>query len=133
MMGYDHDAQQKSEGGFKGMDANKSQLDTDIPSEQVMKLIEQIEYKEGSFVTKTIIENESGTCKLAAFDRGQGRGEHTAPFNALVYLLEGKAEIVVSGKSHHLEQGEMIKIPANEPHALRALTKLKLMSVMIKP
>ncbi|MFC2033076.1 cupin domain-containing protein [Chloroflexota bacterium] len=70
---------------------------------------------------------------MVALDKGQGRSEHTAPFDALVYLLDGKAEITISGKPLHLKQGEMVVIPANEPHALRAMTRLKVMSVMIKP
>ena len=114
------------------MASDKSQQDTNMPSGQVMKLIEQIQYREGGFVTRTIIDNDNGTCKLAALDKGQGRSEHTAPFSALVYLLDGEAEITISGKPYHLKQGEMIIISANEPHALRALTELKLMSVMIK-
>ncbi|MFC2069350.1 cupin domain-containing protein [Chloroflexota bacterium] len=114
------------------MEVGKSQQDVDIPSGQVLKLSEQIQYQEGGFVTRAIIENDSGTCKLAALDKGRGRGEHTVPFSALVYLLDGEAEITISGKQHHLKQGEMIIISANEPHALKALTELKLMSVMVK-
>jgi quercetin dioxygenase-like cupin family protein len=114
------------------MEKETSQQGVDIPLGQVLKLSEQIQYQEGVFVTRTIIDNDSGTCKLAALDEGQGRSEHTAPFSALVYLLEGEAEITISGTPYQLKQGEMIIIPANEPHALKALTELKLMSVMIK-
>ena len=115
------------------MTSDKSQQDMDIPVGQVMKLIEQINCREGGIVTRIIIDKPNGTCKLAAFDKGQGRSEHTAPFTALVYLLDGEAEITISGKPLRLKQGEMVIIPANESHALRAMTSLKVLSVMIKP
>jgi quercetin dioxygenase-like cupin family protein len=114
------------------MEVRENQQEVDIPSGQVLNLSEQIQYLEGGFITRTIIDSNNGTCKLAALDEGQGRSEHTVPFSALVYLLDGEAQITISGKPYHLKQGEMIKIPANEPHALKALTELKLMSVMIK-
>ena len=114
------------------MENDKSRQDMGLPSGKVMKLDEQIQYREGDMVTRLLIDMPNGSCKLAALDEGQGRGEHTAPFGALVYLLEGEVEITVSGKPLRLKQGEMVIIPANEPHALKALTRLKLMSVMIK-
>jgi len=69
---------------------------------------------------------------LRTFDKGEGLSEHTTPFDAFVYLIEGKAEITISGKSHVLEGGQMIIMPANEPHALKALERYKMMLVMIK-
>jgi quercetin dioxygenase-like cupin family protein len=67
-----------------------------------------------------------------AFDKGQGLSEHTAPFDAFVYVLDGKAEIIISGNSLHMEQGEMVIMPANEPHALNATHKFKMLLVMIR-
>ena len=115
------------------MESDKSQKNKDIPSGKAVKLIEQIQYREGTIVARVIIDNTNGSCRLVALDKEQGRSEHTAPFDALVYLLDGEAEITISGKPLHLKQGEMIVIPANESHALRAITRLKVMSVMIKP
>lgn len=100
--------------------------------EQATKLNEMINYQEGSVVSRTLIGKKSGTVTLFAFDAGQGLSEHTAPYDAMVYLLEGKAEITISGKLYHLEEGEMIIMPANDPHALKAEKPFKMMLIMIK-
>ena len=73
-----------------------------------------------------------GTITFFAFNEGQGLSEHTAPFDALVYIAEGEVEILFSGNAYHLNQGEVVILPANEPHALRALSKFKMLLVMIK-
>lgn len=99
---------------------------------QAMKPEEMINFQDGSVVSRTLVGKKSGTITLFAFDEGQGLSEHTAPYDALVYLLEGKAEIIISGTAHHLEEGEMIIMPANEPHALKAEKPFKMMLVMIK-
>jgi quercetin dioxygenase-like cupin family protein len=99
---------------------------------EVVRLNELIEYQEGSIVSRTLLNKETGTITLFAFDVGQGLSEHTAPFDALVYLLDGEAEIVISGKSFHLGTGEMVLMPANQPHALKAITKFKMLLTMIK-
>ncbi len=91
-----------------------------------------IDYQSGSVVSKTILKSKTGTVTLFAFDRGEGLSEHTAPFDALVFLLDGKAEVTISGKSHNLNSGEMIILPANEPHALKAKVRFKMMLVMIR-
>ena len=91
-----------------------------------------ISYQEGSVVSRTLLDKGAGTVTLFAFDRGQGLSEHTAPFDALVYLLEGKAEISISGKAMRVQAGEMIVMPANEPHALRAVERFKMMLIMIR-
>ena len=97
------------------------------------KLSELVEYQEGSIVSKEIIKNESGTVTLFAFDKGQGLSEHTAPFEVLVYNFDGKAEITISGKTHFLEMGEVIIIPENLPHTLKAVERFKMLLVMLKP
>jgi len=103
-----------------------------LPVSEVVRLNELIEYQEGSVVSRTLLNKETGTLTLFAFDKGQGLSEHTAPFDALVYLLDGEAEIVISGKSFHLGTGEMVLMPANKPHALKAIKKFKMLLTMIK-
>ena len=91
-----------------------------------------VEYQTGSVVSRAVIQKKTGTVTLFAFDEGQGLSEHTAPFDALVCLLDGQAEIVISGKPHALKKGEMIIMPAGEPHSLKAMGKFKMMLVMIR-
>ena len=114
------------------MEDNMDHKDSDGLLGQAIQLADIIEYQDGSVVSRTIIDKVTGTLTLFAFDEGQGLSEHTAPFDALVYLLDGKAEITISGKPLHLEGGDMVIMPANEPHALRATRKFKMMLVMIK-
>ena len=96
-----------------------------------VKSIDLISYQEGSVVSRTIIDEEAGTVTLFAFDEGQGLSEHTAPYDALVYLVDGEAEITISGNSHRVKEGEMIIMPANKPHALKAVKKFKMLLIMI--
>ncbi|MCC7568488.1 MAG: cupin domain-containing protein [Candidatus Methanofastidiosa archaeon] len=98
----------------------------------VSTLADLIDYQAGSVVSRTIIDRDVGTVTLFAFDKGEGLSEHTTPFDALVYLVDGSAEITISGKRHKLSAGQMIIMPANEPHALRALTPYKMVLVMIR-
>ena len=91
-----------------------------------------VDYQTGSVVSKTLIKKQTGTITLFAFDAGEGLSEHTAPYDAFVNILDGKVEITISGNPFHLSQGQMIIMPANEPHALRAVTKFKMMLVMIR-
>jgi quercetin dioxygenase-like cupin family protein len=98
----------------------------------VENLNEMIEYQEGSIVSKTIIDKQTGTVTLFAFGQEQGLSEHTAPFDAMVYIIDGKAEVTISGKQNQLKAGEMIIMPANKPHALNAPEQFKMMLVMIK-
>jgi quercetin dioxygenase-like cupin family protein len=99
---------------------------------EVAELGGLVAYQEGSVVSREIVSKNTGTVTLFAFDEGQGLSEHTAPFDALVYLLDGEAEIVISGKRHRLKQGEMIIMPANEPHALKTLKRFKMLLIMIR-
>ncbi|MCP4231357.1 MAG: cupin domain-containing protein, partial [bacterium] len=80
----------------------------------------------------TVIQKEVGTVTLFAFDKGEGLSEHTAPFDALVYIVDGEAEVIISGKPHAIKAGEFIIMPADEPHALRAVTRYKMLLVMIR-
>ena len=91
-----------------------------------------IDYQAGAVVSRTLIDKPVGTVTLFAFDKGQGLSEHTAPFDALVNVLDGEAEITIAGKPGRVKQGEMIIMPANQPHALKAITRFKMMLVMVK-
>lgn len=99
---------------------------------QVAAMIDMVEYQAGSVVSRTIIDKPTGTLTLFAFDKGQGLSEHTAPFDAMVYILDGEAEVTISGKPLLVKQGEMVIMPANQPHALRAVRRFKMMLAMIK-
>ena len=91
-----------------------------------------LDYQEGSVVSRTLIDKKTGTVTLFAFDEGQGLSEHTAPFDALVHIIDGEAEITISGKGIQVKGGEMVIMPANEPHALRALKRFKMILIMIR-
>ncbi len=106
--------------------------DTEGLAERTLKLAELVEYQEGSVVSRTIIDQKTGTLTLFAFSEGQGLSEHTAPFDALVHLLDGEAEVTISGKSYLLKAGETIIMPANKPHALKAIKDFKMLLVMIR-
>jgi len=99
---------------------------------QAIRLIDLADYQEGSIVSRTVIDKKMGTVTFFAFDAGQGLSEHTTPFDALVYLLDGEAEIIISGKPIRLKDGEMVIMPANQPHALRATKSFKMILTMIK-
>lgn len=99
---------------------------------QVINIANLVDYQEGSIVSRTLIDKSAGTITLFAFDKEQGLSEHMAPFDALVYILDGEAIVTISGKSLNVIQGEMVIMPANKPHALRAISRFKMMLVMIK-
>lgn len=99
---------------------------------QVLKLVDMVGYQDGSIVSKEIIKKESGTVTLFAFDKGQGLSEHTAPFDALVDVVDGQAEVAISGKSSTVKEGEMIIMPANKPHSIQAASRFKMLLVLIK-
>lgn len=96
------------------------------------KLVGLVDYQEGSVVSRTIIDKRTGTVTLFAFDKGQGLSEHTAPFDATVCLLDGEAEVVVAGRPFPLREGEGVILPANVPHALSAVTRFKMLLIMIR-
>ena len=96
------------------------------------KMMDLAGYQEGSVVSRTLIDKKVGTVSLFAFAAGQGLSEHTAPYDALVYIFDGEAEITISGKLLHLKEGEITIMPANEPHALKAVKRFKMMLVMVR-
>lgn len=99
---------------------------------QVSLLKEMVEYQDGSIVSKEIIKKESGTVTLFAFNKGQGLSEHTAPFDALVNVRDGQAEVKISGKPYIVKEGELIIMPANKPHSVQAIERFKMLLVLIK-
>ncbi|NOH01049.1 MAG: cupin domain-containing protein [Chloroflexi bacterium] len=102
------------------------------PKSQILYIAEMVNYQEGSVVSRQITKEDAGNVTLFAFDAGQGLSEHTAPFDALVHVLEGEAEVTISGTPHRLTAGEAIIMPANEPHALKAMQKFKMLLTMIR-
>jgi len=96
------------------------------------KLINLVDYQQGSIVSKEIIKRDNGGVTLFAFDKGQGLSEHTVPFDALVYIFDGKAKINIAGKQNILISGETIIMPANKPHSLKAVEQFKMLLVMVK-
>ena len=103
-----------------------------LPAAQVARTAEFVNYQDGAVVSREILKRPTGNVTLFAFDAGEGLSEHTAPFDALVQVLEGEAEIMVSGQPHRVQGGEMILLPAGQPHALKAVKRFKMMLTMIR-
>ncbi|NOZ08070.1 MAG: cupin domain-containing protein [FCB group bacterium] len=101
-------------------------------TEPITHLITAVDYQKDAIVSQTLLKKNSGTITLFAFDKGQDLSEHTAPFDALVQVLEGKAVVTISGEDHRVAAGEMIILPANKPHAVRAEEKFKMLLIMIR-
>ena len=99
---------------------------------EVQKLTKLVEYQNGTIVSRTLIDKDMGTITVFAFDKDQALSEHTVPFDAMLQVLDGEVEVTISGKKYHLTQGEIIIMPANEPHAVKAVNKFKMMLCMIK-
>lgn len=102
------------------------------PKSEILHIAEMVNYQEGSVVSRQITKEDSGNVTLFAFDKDQGLSEHTAPFDALVYILEGEADVTISGTPYRLSMGDAIIMPANEPHALKAIQKFKMLLTMIR-
>lgn len=104
---------------------------TDLTA-RVLPLTDLIAYQEGSVVSRTLIDKKVGTLTLFAFGAGQGLSEHTAPYDATIQIIDGEAEVIIEGTSHTVKAGEMIIMPANRPHAVRATTQFKMLLIMIR-
>ena len=100
--------------------------------EQTMNLVQAVEYQKDAIVSRTLLDKKAGTVTLFAFDAGQGLSEHTAPFDAMVQVIDGEAEVTISGKAGIVRQGEMVIMPGGKPHALRAVKRFKMILVMVK-
>ena len=105
---------------------------TKVKLSEAIELAGLLNYQDGSVVSRTIIDQKTGTLTLFAFAEGQGLSEHTTPYDALVHLLDGEAEIIISGKSYLLKEGETIIMPADKPHALKAIKSFKMLLAMIR-
>ena len=99
---------------------------------KALKLADLISYQKGSIVSREIINKKTGTVTVFAFDKGESLSEHTAPFDALVYILDGETKIFISGKPHLVKKGEIIIMPAGKPHALKASKRFKMLLIMIR-
>ncbi len=102
------------------------------PKSETLHVADLVAYNEGSVVSRQITKAEAGNVTLFAFDKDQELSEHTAPFDALVHVLDGETEIRISGKPFHLKTGDAIIMPADEPHAVKALTRFKMLLTMIR-
>jgi quercetin dioxygenase-like cupin family protein len=104
---------------------------TDITA-QTLTLKDMITYQDGSVVSRTLIDKKVGTLTLFAFDAGQGLSEHTAPYDATIQVIDGEAEVIIEGKSHAVAAGQLIIMPANRPHSVRANLRFKMLLIMIR-
>lgn len=102
-----------------------------LPSE-VKNVVDLLQYQDGAIVSRVLLKNKGGTVTLFAFDVGEGLSEHTAPFDALVVVTDGEADIEISGTGFKVQQGETILLPANQPHSVKANTKFKMLLIMIR-
>jgi len=100
--------------------------------ENPKKALELVDYQPGAIVSREIISKKTGRVTLFAFDAGEGLSEHTSPYDALVNVLEGEADITIAGKVHRVKAGELIIMPANQPHALKAVGRFKMALIMIR-
>jgi quercetin dioxygenase-like cupin family protein len=104
----------------------------EMPVAEAVRVSDLVNYQEGAVVSRTLVNRTSATITLFAFDEGQSLSEHTAPFDAVAHLLEGEAEIMVSGKPIRTTAGQAVLMPANQPHALKALGKFKMLLTMVR-
>lgn len=102
------------------------------PKSEILKLADLVGYQDSAVVSRQITKSDAGNVTLFAFDKDQELSEHTAPFDALVHILDGKAQVIISGRMYELSIGDAIIMPANEPHALRAAPRFKMMLTMIR-
>ena len=108
--------------------ADKSQ----IRSGEALDVVTLVDYGQGAIVSRTILDNNAGTITLFSFDEGQGLSEHTAPFDALVQVLDGQGEFIVGGKAHNVRAGQVLLMPANVPHAVKAARRFKMLLTMLR-
>jgi quercetin dioxygenase-like cupin family protein len=105
---------------------------TGLPPAQPVELAALVAYQDGSVVSRTLVKKNGGTVTVFAFDAGQALSEHTAPFDAIVQVLDGQVELVIGGKKVPAETGQTVLLPANVPHAVNALTRFKMLLIMVR-
>ena len=110
----------------------KAKKKTGLKAAEPAQISTLIEYGEDAIVSRTLVENDAGTVTLFAFDEGQGLSEHTAPFDALVQIVDGESEIIIGGAPNKVKEGDLILMPANIPHALRATKRFKMILTMLR-
>jgi quercetin dioxygenase-like cupin family protein len=103
-----------------------------LSGHEPVALASLVGYQEGSIVSREIVKQPTGTVTIFAFEAGQGLSEHTAPFDALVQVVEGEAEIAIAGRAHRVVTGQLLLMPAHQPHAVKALTRFKMILTMIR-
>jgi quercetin dioxygenase-like cupin family protein len=114
------------------MSPNKNSTEIKFEPAQAAPVAALVDYQSGSIVSREIVKGATGRVTLFAFDEGEGLSEHTAPFNALVQIIEGEAEITIASRPHRVNAGELILMPAQQPHALKALKRFKMVLTMIR-
>ena len=114
------------------MDAIKKQKGSDDLNARVLRLADLVQFQSGAIVSREILRKKTGTVSVFAFDEGEELSEHTAPFDALVFGLDGQGDITIAGRVHRLQAGEMIIMPADKPHALKAVSRFKMALIMIR-
>jgi len=114
------------------MDAIKKQKGSDDLNARALKAADLVAYQSGAIVSREILRKKTGTVSVFAFDEGEELSEHTAPFDALVFGLDGQGDITIAGRVHRLQAGEMIIMPADKPHALKAVSRFKMALIMIR-
>jgi quercetin dioxygenase-like cupin family protein len=114
------------------MNSPTPRIGSEIPVAEAVGLMELVSYQEGSVISRVLVSRETGNVTLFAFDEGQGLSEHTAPFDALVQVLEGEVEISIDRKPMHAKTGDLVLMPAHRPHALKAITRFKMLLTMIR-
>ncbi len=110
----------------------KDETSSTVPPAKAVELAKLVDYSQGAIVSRTLAENAAGTVTLFAFDEGQGLSEHSAPYDALVQVLDGKAELIIGGKSVPASAGKLVIMPADVPHAVRAPQKFKMLLTMLR-
>jgi quercetin dioxygenase-like cupin family protein len=103
-----------------------------VAQAEVKELIDLLQYQDESIVSRVLLKNKGGTVTLFAFDKDEGLSEHTAPFDALVVVLDGESNIQIGSETFAVRKGQTITLPANRPHAVRAVTKFKMLLIMIR-
>ncbi len=114
------------------MPKNKKSEENPKLEGQAANLSDLIGYQEGAVVSRTLIDKKAGTVTLFAFDAGEGLSEHTAPYDAMVFLVDGEADVSIAGKTNRVKKGEAIIMPANKPHALMAVSRFKMLLIMVR-
>ncbi len=112
--------------------STKPNSKSNLPEAEAHNLVQLVDYADGAIVSRTLAENASGTITLFAFDAGQNLSEHTAPFDAFVHVLDGKAELIIGGKTVEASAGEIVLMPANVPHAVKAPARFKMLLTILR-